>query len=64
MVSLQFKSRKLHAYQHRKHEKQRTLGDRIIISTDYSVPYALPTPHAYTQPNARHTSAALCLSTG
>ena len=50
-----------------KHEKQRTLGDRIIISTDYSMPYATRVPlasHAYTQQNARHTSAALCLSTG
>ena len=28
------------------------------------MPYALLTQHAYTQPNARHTSAALCLSTG
>ena len=36
----------------------------IITSTDYSTPDAPPTTHAYTQPNARHTSAALCLSTG
>ena len=31
------------------------------------MPYAtraLLTSHAYTQPNARHTNAALCLSTG
>ena len=50
-----------------KHEKQRTRGDRIIISSDYSMPYATQVPlasHAYTQQNARHTSAALCLTTG
>ena len=49
-----------------KHEKQRTRGDRSIISLDYSMPYAtkvLLASHAYTQQNARHTSAALCLST-
>ena len=61
-VSSQFKSRKLHSYQH----PIRTAHPKckIIISTDYSAPNALPTPLAYTQPNARHTSAALCLSTG